>query len=300
MNLTYQTFVRNAINCLLLSLVGTLCLVEAKTPDMTSNKAFADIIISPNKGSELQLEVRQMPLSRVLDAIANKAKVNIHYSVLPEGLVTATCVGASLKQILECLFDKKADIIVRNSHDLAKTSNKLMGTEAWILGTKLSSSASPASCVALSQTENSLSSSQNEGINDQNDNIDIAEMDEILKRAESKNALDRVEAIGELLAAGYIGDPSIKAALDKALVDKDADVRAQAISSLSHREGNSADGAIQDALQDTSADVRLRAVDGITNNIPMLQQALNDSDEDVRSLASAKLELLTAGNANKQ
>ena len=77
------------------------------------------------------------------------------------------------------------------------------------------------------------------------------------------------------------------------MTDQDDSVRAQAISSLSHREGSSAAGAIQEALRDSSVDVRLMAVDSITDDNPLLQQAINDSDETVRSLAATKLEQLT-------
>jgi archaellum component FlaC len=292
LNFTYQ--------CLILFLLGSSYLAYAKIPDTTSGKPLTDFVISDNKGTELQLEVRQTPLAQVLDAIAHKTNVIIHYSVLPEGLVTATCVGSTLKHILECLLNRKADIIVRNLSNSAGTNSKLQAAEAWILGTRLASSPSEGSCIASTDTRHSLLLEENKENSEEGSNAEANQTDEIIKRTQSKNPNERVDAIGELLAAGHNGDFSIKAALDKALVDQDANVRAQAISSLSHREGSSANGAIQEALQDISANVRLRAVDGITNNIPMLQQALNDSDEDVRSLASAKLELLTAGNDNKQ
>ena len=93
--------------------------------------------------------------------------------------------------------------------------------------------------------------------------------------------------------------PTVKAALEQALTDQDANVRAQAISSLAHREGSGAAAAIQEALHDSAVDVRMMAVDGITDDIALLQQAINDSDETVRSLAAIKLEELTQGNNAK-
>ena len=50
------------------------------------------VIRSENAESELQLEVRQASLKQVLDKIAGDTGLVIHYSVLPEGSVTATCV----------------------------------------------------------------------------------------------------------------------------------------------------------------------------------------------------------------
>jgi hypothetical protein len=40
----------------------------------------------------------------------------------------------------------------------------------------------------------------------------------------------------------------------------------------------------------------MMAVDGITDDVSLLQQAINDSDETVRSLAAVKLEQLTQEN----
>ena len=129
--------------------------------------------------------------------------------------------------------------------------------------------------------------------NEQNAEAEPDQTDDLLKLAQSRNSTEREEAIGALLADWREGDPNVKAALELALTDQDDSVRTQAISSLSHREGSSAAGAIQEALRDSSVDVRLMAVDSITDDNPLLQQAINDSDETVRSLAATKLEQLT-------
>ena len=267
----------------------------AKTPVGIPGKAQTDLVISDNKGSELQLEVRQMPMAQVLDNIVNKTQVPIHYSVLPDGLVTATCVGMTLKQVLECLLDRKADLIVRYSRNPSTTERKGQVVEAWVLGSRLDGTVAK-DCVATGSTVDKglLTLKQSQDTNAEPD-----QTDELLKKAQSKNPTERAEAIGALLAGGRKGDPDVKAALEHALTDQDALVRAQAISSLSHREGSAAAGAIQEAMHDSSVDVRVMAVDGITDDIALLQQAINDNDETVRSLAEIKLERLTQGNKAK-
>ena len=293
-----KPFRQCALQSVIVLLMGFSGVTFAQTAVNTPGKALTDLVISDNKGSEMQLEVRQMPLAQVLDAIAGKTHVPIHYSVLPEGLVTATCVGSTLEKVLECLLDRKADLIVSYSRDPAKVDSKGQVAEAWVLGSRLASSSTTANCVAISgQTadKGSLMLRQNEQ-NAQNAEAEPDQTNELLKSAQSKNPVERAEAIGALLADGRKDDPEVKAALEKALTDQDANVRAQAISSLAHREGSGAAGAIQEALRDSSVDVRMMAVDGITDDIPMLQQAINDSDETVRSLAAIKLEELTQGN----
>jgi HEAT repeats len=286
----FHNLVKPGVIVLLIGLSGV---AVAKTPANSPSKSLADLVITDNKGSELQLEVRQMPLAKVLDSIANQTHVAIHYSVLPEGLVTATCVGTTLKKVLECLLDRRADLIVRYPRGPAQADSKGQVAEAWILGSRLDGTTAKADCATTmgqAAGKGSLTLRQNEK--------DAAEAepdrtDELLKTAQSKDSSERADAIGALLADGREGDPGVKAALEQALTDQDANVRAQAISSLAHREGSGAAGAIQEALHDSSVDVRMMAVDGITDDVSLLQQAVNDSDETVRSLATVKLEQLT-------
>lgn len=290
-----KQFRKFAMQCVILLLTGFAGVTVARTPVKTPDKALADLVMSDNVGSELQLEVRQMQLERVLDTIARKTNVPIHYSVLPEGLATATCVGTTLKQVLECLLDRKADLIVRYSRSPAKVDNKGQVAEAWILGSRLAGYPPGADCVAQTADKGSLILQQNE----QSDKTEPDRTGELLEMAKSNNPVERAEAFGALMAGGRKGNSDVKAALEEALTDKDANVRAQAISSLAHREGSGAAADIQKALHDSEVDVRLMAVDGITDDMDLLQQAINDSDETVRSLAAIKLEELTQGNNDK-
>jgi hypothetical protein len=255
--------------------------------------ATAELVTSKEKGSELQLEVRQMPLAKVLDAIVKKTNVPIHYSVLPEGFITATCVGTSLKPVLECLLNRKADIIVRYSKDKSSPTNNNQIAEAWILGSKLE--VAPSSQACATPVDKGSLSLINTG---QETEPKPDQTDELLKIAKSKNANERAEAIGSLLAIGSKGGPKIKAMLEEAVHDQDANVRAQAVSTLTHLDDykDSTAEVIQEALQDGSVDVRMMAVDGIVDDVALLQQAINDSDETVRSLAEFKLEQLTQSN----
>jgi hypothetical protein len=284
-----QQFQQLVLSGVIVLLTGFSQVTVAGTPD----KAQTDLVISDSQGAELQLEVRQMPLSQVLEGIARKSKVPIHYSVLPEGLVTATCVGSTLKQVLECLLDRKADLIVRYQRSPGNADSQGQVVEAWILGSRLDGSIAHANCQAAGLAGKASLTLQ---LNESDANAEPDQTDSLLKSAQSKIPAERAEALGALLAGGRKGDPAVKAALEQALTDKDDNVRAQAISSLAHREGSGAVAAIQEAMHDKSTDVRMMAVDGITDDIALLQQAINDSDEAVRSLAAVKLEELTQGN----
>lgn len=260
-------------------------LASAQLPFKKANKAHVDLIFGDNKGSELQIQAKQMPMADVIDSIAGKTNVPIHYSVLPEGLVTATCVGESLKPVLDCLLNKKADVIVRYPRNNENGTDKAKIAEAWILGSRLDGVPAKVDCaVPAGNGKGSLAINQN------GQRAVDKRIKELLELAESSEAEERTEAMGSLLATGRKGDPEIKAALENGLRDKNANVRAQAISTLAHLEGNDALPEIREAMGDSSVDVRMMAVDGITNDVTLLQQAVNDSDETVRNLAAMKLE----------
>jgi hypothetical protein len=258
----------------------------------TPMPATTELVTSKEQGSELQLEVRQMPMAKVLDAIVKKTNIPIHYSVLPEGFVTATCVGTSLKPVLECLLNSKADIIIRYSQDKSSLSHYNQIAEAWILGSKLE--AVPSSQVCATPVEKGSLSLINTDQETESKPDQPDQTGELVKIAKSGNANERAEAIGALLEIGRKGDPQIQGMLEEAVHDQDANVRAQAVSTLTHLD-EFKDGTteiIKEAMQDSSVDVRLMAVDGITDDVDLLQQAVNDSDETVRSLATLKLEEL--------
>lgn len=271
-------------------LVIVLCLQcgaleAAGKPGSVSDDSSVDLIVTDDRGSELQLEIRQMPLTQVLDSLARQVHVPIHYSALPTGLVTATCVGTALTEILKCLLSRETGIIARYAHSPAN-ANEI--AEVWILGSTLDDRAAGGSECALAAKRAGKAELRKVS----NKDLEPDLTDELLKMGASKNPEQRADAIGALLAEGRQDDPAVKAALEAALNDQDANVRAQAISSLAHREGSDASAAIQQALNDDSVDVRMMAVDG-TDDIALLQQAMNDSDETVRSLAAIKLEELS-------
>ncbi len=270
-------------------LIITVNLVCA-SPTKLANGAKIDLVITSNESAELTLEVVQMPLSQVLDTIAVKSHIPIHYSVLPEGLVTATCAGSTLKQVLECLLDKKTNFIMNYAHRNNPINQKEQASEVWILGSNFEPTRNNEECAVKQSVVNNDHLTFQE--NASTENSEANQTESLLIMAQSKNASERASAMGALLAEGRVGDPHVKAVLEQGLTDTDANVRAQAISSLAHREGNAVLPAIQEALRDPSAEVRLMAVDGITDDAALLQQAINDNDETVRNLAKLKLDAL--------
>jgi HEAT repeats len=261
--------------------------------EISPGKKEIDFVLSKEIDGTTKIKVSQLTLKQAIDSLAPKVNIPIHYSTLPADLVNATCKASDLKQLLECLLDNKADLIVRYGNKQAEADMSQPVVEAWILASKVNSVLAKPDIPSITDNNsgaNEASQQDSEGVNDR--------VEALLTKAHSFNPKERADAVGALLT-GRKDDPEIRATLEQALYDQDSEVRAQAISSLSHREKNQAIGAIQQALKDSSDDVRLMAVEGITDNVVLLQQALNDRDESVRSLAEIKLELLTQQHGNR-
>lgn len=270
---------------IILLIPGNLLAAE-DVPDQGEQKIR--LVITKETGLELQLEVRQAPLAQVLDSIASKTGVRINYSVLPDGLVTGTCVGSTVKHVLECLLVRKADLVFRFSRQASKAEPVGQPEEVWVLGAKF----------GVDQTHSVVCSSpgsQQQKLPESapiKTGLEADQTDELVKMASSKIPTERAEAIGRLMAGGRKGDPHVRETLEAALSDPDAKVRVQALSSLAHREGAGASAALREAMHDSDVSVRLTAVDNAKDDLALLQQALNDSDATVRQLAGIRLEPL--------
>ncbi|CAA9893068.1 conserved exported hypothetical protein [Candidatus Methylobacter favarea] len=240
------------------------------------------VVMTKDKGVELQLKIRRAPMAQVLGAIADKSGVPINYTVLPDGLVNATCVGTTVKQVMECLFNNKADLIFRYAERSGKTEQQAQPSEVWVLGAKIGGDqASSAECSLPGNQQQIAANTQPDPAPDETDNL--------VKMASSKAPAERAAAVGRLLAEGRKNDPSVREALEAALSDKDAKVRAQALSTLAHREGAGAAAALQEAIHDDDVSVRLTAVDNAGSDPGLLQQALTDENASVRELAALRL-----------
>jgi FOG: HEAT repeat len=258
------------------------------------------VIMTGDTGAELRLEARQAPLDQVLNEIASKTGVPVHYSILPEGLVTATCVGTTVKQVVECLLGPKVDLVIRYPRGSSKADPHGQPAEVWVLGSSFGRSQTPVgvkdsgNCTTAAPQEQAMQ----RGIGATNAQTDPTqtepdETDTLVEMAKAKNPAQRAAAISRLATEGRADDVTVRKALEAALADKDANVRAQAISSLARRDSEGAATVLQQALHDSDASVRLMAVSSAGDDAALLQQALTDSDETVRALAARKLELLS-------
>ena len=122
----------------------------------------------------------------------------------------------------------------------------------------------------------------------------------IQNQAASEDYGERINALSQLAVKGSI-DPAIaQKILQKAIRDKDSNVRAQAVHALAQQECADAMLVLEQAFNDSELSVRMMALDSLgldDKSVNLLEQAMQDDDEAIREMAAMKLKFLTdSGN----
>jgi hypothetical protein len=255
------------------------------------------VILGGDKQKAIELEARQAPLGQVIDEIASKTGTRIRYSVLPEELVTATCAGETVKQVLMCLLGPEADLLFQYSGDAATGKIEARPIEVRILastfaeGDAAGCAPDSARCGTVLRNEpdtSRTSPAKTDRVRSVPDNID-----KLLEMTRAQDPYERANGLERLASVEGLDEATLYDELEKALSDEDGEVRAQAVSSLALKRGVGAIDVLKSALHDSDASVRLMAVDGLKadgQGITLLREALQDSDETVRALAALRLE----------
>jgi len=237
-------------------------------------------------GSGYQLQANQAPINQVLDKITAITGVPIHRSVLPQDSVTATCVGSTLKAILDCLFNQQAAMIVRYAKGDQGQTGK--AEEIWIMGSDYGKANRQCVTASIPLAENSKQPSIQDLMT-----LKAEDVSKLVEMARSSDTSVRLQALAGLGRHGEEGNLAINDVLKAALQDPKAEVRAQALNSWVKREGEGALKQLQDALQDEDPTVRMMVVDvADRSNMALLQQLLSDPSDEVRNYAAVKLAAL--------
>ena len=242
---------------------------------------------NPLLGEALQLQADQASLRTVLDELSRVSGAAIHYSVLADELVTATCVADSLKKLLKCLLGDTQNIVFQYAQDEGKTG---MPVDVWILGSSLAEPSlqnhrDTVNCKGESIGSASLSRKQD------TEQADAQLIAQLLLRLETDDPKQRADAIADLATKTAIDNADVHDVLLNAMDDKSAMVREQALFGWAYRKGKGTTFELQQALQDPEMSVRMKVVD-LTEDRALLTQAVTDNNELVRQLAQMKLEAL--------
>jgi HEAT repeat protein len=119
-----------------------------------------------------------------------------------------------------------------------------------------------------------------------------AKIDALVELAEADDPAQRVQVLSALGDRGGADDDTVRSTLEAALADRDASVRGQALKALAVRGGSEAMEHLRQGLRDSDPGVRIMALERVEprdDGIALLEEALADADETVRSFAAARL-----------
>jgi hypothetical protein len=228
--------------------------------------------------ADWQLQVNDAPLFLALQEIQRVSGLRIHYSVLPQQAVSATCVGDELTQVLKCLLGASVNLVFSGSGTASDPTS--MG-DVWVLGSSISSQRSAVDCKPPSLSD-TMAKQTAQGRN----------IDRLLLDVNADDTRQRADAVFDLAKRSDADPLEVDAVLLNGLNDPSAMVRGQALSGWAERHGDAALPELQQAMLDSDSSVRLQAVE-LTDNPLLLKNALQDADALVRQLAEAKLQALS-------
>ncbi|MBS3951567.1 MAG: hypothetical protein KGZ88_01240 [Methylomicrobium sp.] len=244
----------------------------------TNQQAPVRLMRTGAVNADWQLQVNDAPLFLALQEIQRVSGLRIHYSVLPEQAVSATCVSDELTQVLKCLLGASVNLVFSGS---GAASDPTSIGEVWVLGSSLNTQRSAVDCKPPGLSDTVATETGQGGT-----------IDRLLLEVNADDTRQRADALFDLAKQTEADSEEVDALLLKGLHDPSAMVRGQALSGWAERHGDGALPELQQAMLDSDSSVRLQAVE-LTDNPLMLKNALQDADALVRQLAEAKLQALS-------
>jgi len=123
----------------------------------------------------------------------------------------------------------------------------------------------------------------------------------LVNLAASDNSQERISALSQLAVKRSIDPTIVQKILQTAVLDKDSNVRGQAVYAIAQQSCENLPLILEQAMHDSELSVRLMAVDSLgtdERSVALLEQAKNNEEEEaaIRELAAIKLESLLDTN----
>lgn len=252
----------------------------------------------------LSLHANQRTYAEVLVAIQKETGIRFRYTIPMSEAVTLSFKDVPVQEALKRLLGREAQLMFRFSEGQSVASRAGVPEEVWILGKvsgPIAEAGGPADKSAASVGESGVARTQSpvppapaderQPDADPTTNEQLG-MESLIETAQSEDPMRRLQAVSALAASGNADQETVNAALDAALTDEDAVVRAQAVQALVKRGGPEATGYLEQALRDQDSGVRIMALESVDpgqHGVDLVKQALSDSDPAVRAMAEAML-----------
>jgi hypothetical protein len=274
--------------------------VSVFTPTVASNEReeperrlrdgkVGEVIRLHRRGNRLSATVRDAPWKRLLEAVERETGIAVEAKGTLEGTVTSEFSALHVENGLRRLF-RDADVVVFYAAE-SNGDTRNMVTRVWLF---------PRSGPGLAHEEVRHGRSQPAVADerkslDDNDGAEEQQRQELaafLRMTKDADPTIRRQALSALSDSGHEDMSLVESMLRAALADQDAGVRGYAIETLASRGGPEAVAYLWEGLRDQEPSVRIQAIESVDprrHGLAVLQAALEDPDETVRSIATFRL-----------
>lgn len=252
----------------------------------------------------LSLDTSQRPYAEVLGAIQKETGIRFHYTIPMAEVVTLSFKDVPVQEALKRLLGREAQLMFRFPEGPSAADRAGIPGDVWILGKvsgPIAEAHGPADKSAASVGAGGVAATQSSETPAPEDepqpDADRAtseqpDIESLIETTKSDDPMRRMGALSTLAGSGQADQGAVDAALNAALTDQDAVVRAQAMQALVRRGGPEATGYLEEAMHDQDPGVRIMAlesVDPAKHGVDLVKQALSDADPAVRAMAEAML-----------
>jgi hypothetical protein len=249
-------------------------LSAAATTGVDAHQSVSGLEVIKDGRGMISVQARDVPVAEVLTALSARSGTPIRFEDAKDVLLTASCHAAGLEPVLRCLLGTDADF--------AFTYDSIPGKRPGQRELK--------AVKVLASTFLNLppATGQQSGVGAE----PLPSLGELQAQVHAEEADVRARALEQIGRVGQDDPDMLKATYRGALSDPDGDVRAAAINGLAVLDGPGSAEILSSAMTDADASVRLAALDGLEvdeQSLPLIAQALSDTDESVRALAQLRL-----------
>ncbi len=237
----------------------------------------------------LSIEAKDASWLKLLEELGRRTEIVFHIKIPLEGSATVSFKDLPVEQAVERLFGSQVNFFLTYGGRHPARLQTALPSEVWVLG---KGSEAPGALRQLDKRGEVVSSGPEEPAA-----VKKEEITTLIEMTKSDDPAMRLQGLSNLHESGKADQKTVLSVLEAALIDKDATIKGYAVQTIANFGVPDVMHYLWQAFRDPDPSVRVIVIESVPQNqgLSLLQEALSDADEAVRSMASFKLKEGGAG-----